>query len=255
MGVDRFLLDTGGRDVVYRLDAQTFRGVDFSGLKADNFGVVGSVFEECDFRGMRVGMLSPGIGDRQSVYRRCDFSGAKIDKVLGGFARFEDCRFDDVVIKNWSAMEASFVDCTFSGKLRSVMFWGAHLERDFPAGYGRIEAGPNEFRGNDFSRCDLQDVSFEHGIDLGAQSLPVGEKYLVIEDGVGVLGRFLEDVGVDALPKRQRIALEVARDSLVSRNQRQAFLIKDRELGPIWDDLRAFCSADAPTADGAPTSS
>jgi hypothetical protein len=70
------------------------------------------------------------------------------------------------------------VDCVFSGKLRKTVFNGTVKPEDQSV----VGRHTNEFRGNDFSRAKLEDVSFRTGIDLERQKLPEGPSYLYLPD-------------------------------------------------------------------------
>ncbi len=73
---------------------------------------------------------------------------------------------------------ARFVDCTFSGTLRKVVFNGS-VRADKSGVFGR---DVNEFRGDDFSRAKSVDVAFRTGSDLDQQRLPGGDEYVFLED-------------------------------------------------------------------------
>ncbi|MFI7603476.1 hypothetical protein [Actinoplanes sp. NPDC049681] len=96
----------------------------------------------------------------------------------------------DVDIRGLGDDHLELVDCVFTGKLRTTVFWDAAPQpeaekryqwalrlfaregRPEPSDYRKLARRPsNEFRGNDFSGAELIDVSFR-GIDLSQQRRP-----------------------------------------------------------------------------------
>src|SRR6266508_2278639 len=131
-------------------------------------------------------MLSGGIGDgmQQSDYFGCVFDGCYLRGISPGRARFVECSFRDVKIFDFKCFQAEFVDCVFSGSLRTVIFDARVDQPDDVLGRTR-----NEFHGNDFRNADLEDVAFRGGIDMAAQALPTGPEYLLVRDAPAALSR------------------------------------------------------------------
>ena len=146
-------------------------------------------------------------------YIDCSFDGARLKSVIAGFSRFVRCSFRDVDIKGLGDDYLELVDCVFTGKLRSTVFWGAppqpnarlryesHLRflaregRSEPPGYRELALREsNEFHGNDFSGAELIGVSFR-GIDLAEQRLPTGAGYLYLPDAEAAINRAVEMIG------------------------------------------------------------
>ncbi|MCW6005679.1 hypothetical protein K1W54_13985 [Micromonospora sp. CPCC 205371] len=90
------------------------------------------------------------------------------------------------------------IDCTFSGRLKKVVFYGRL------GGIYTMESGQrlNEFRGNDFSGADLAQVEFRWGIDLSRQVLPTGSDYVYLPDSAATLARLR--LVVDGWPEADR---------------------------------------------------
>jgi hypothetical protein len=116
-----------------------------------------------------------------------------------GLARFERCSFERAKLDGWQSWHAEFIDCRFSGRVKTVVF-SAGLNDDPTRGPIRTE--PLEFRGNDFHASDLVDVSFSGGIDIGAQLLPDGPEYVRLDVRPATLDRV--DAYVRGLPPGQR---------------------------------------------------
>lgn len=250
--LDSWKINNKGLEGYYQLRNESLRGFDFSRLRAESFSVRDSELVDCDFSGSVFKLFHPGDGSTRNIFRQCNFKDAKINKSMGALARFEDCCFEDVQIKSWDARKAQFVNCTFSGKIKDVMFGGPLPMRDGIETSTLVSptAPDAEFRGNDLSRCELVGVSFEHGIYLTDQKLPTGDGYCFVMDGVKLLDRFLKESPEGEIPDRTRIAVEVTRNSLVDRQQRQLLLIRDRWLEPVWDRLVAMAQDDgAPQAE------
>ena len=156
--------------------AVPIRAVDFSGLSLDDFEAEGTHFTKCDFSGARIEGTF-GLR-RQTVFEDCSFGRARLGHVLPGQARFVRCDFVDLGDLGWSADATEFIDCRFSGFLRGQKFWGRPPGPWQERGALRPPRVTNEFRGNDFSAADLEDVAFVAGIDLDLQVLPSGPQYV-----------------------------------------------------------------------------
>lgn len=144
------------------------------------FSSDGGRFESCTFDKATIQSASFGAGRRMSEYIGCTFDGAKLRMGPGGYARFVDCSFEKTSIDHWFCFAVELVNCTFSGRLRKVIFNG-QLRPDDAEICGRTT---NQFEGNDFSRATLHDVGFRTGIDLTKQQLPDGDGYIFLSDAV-----------------------------------------------------------------------
>jgi len=167
------------------LDHEQVRNVNYSGRKLEMFTAIGSRFEGCRFDKVRFGNFVFGGGMELSEYIECSFDSANFDDYLGGFARFVRCSFRDIDLRRWRCYETELIDSVFTGRLEECIFYGTVPEKDRPW-VGREK---NEFRGNDFSGCDLVDVAFRSGIDLSQQRLPTGPEYLYLPDAAVAIER------------------------------------------------------------------
>ena len=169
--------DMSGFEKIF-LSKERLVGADFSGRRPDMFASAGSRFEDCRFDGMVCDDAAFGAGRITSEYIGCSFDGAILTMGPGGYARFVDCSFENVKIDRWYCEAVELVNCTFSGRLKTVVFNGTlpRHERE------TIHREANQFEGNDFSLAKLIDVGFQTGIDLGKQKLPSGEDYAYLED-------------------------------------------------------------------------
>jgi hypothetical protein len=181
---------------------ERLHGADFTGRTLESFVSSGSTFEQCRFDRARLTSLSFGSGTLTSLYRSCTFDGAHFDMFAAGFARFEDCSFRDVRIRNWQCTAVELINCTFTGRLTRSYFHGTvpEQERQYT---GRVH---NEFHGNDFSGAELYDTDFRSGIDLTRQRLPGGPQYLYIADAPRVIAEVRRRVAVmEELEQRKEL--------------------------------------------------
>lgn len=195
------------------LDHVTQVGADYSGRRLTSLSVRGSRFERCRFDRIRAKGVAFSTGYDLSEYLDCSFDGVRFPSVSAGFSRFVRCSFRDVDIKDLGGDYLELVDCVFTGKLRTTVFWGAPPQpwaekryqsslrffaregREEPPGYRELARRPsNEFHGNDFSGAELIDVSFR-GIDLTRQRLPTGDGYLYLPDAETAINRALDMIG------------------------------------------------------------
>jgi hypothetical protein len=165
------------------LENQVLERMQLSDRRLVQFAAVGSRFLACTFEKLRVERASFGAGTQMSEYTDCKFDGSQFRSASAGRARFVRCSFRDVTLADMFSFTAEFIDCTFSGKLRGVVFNGTVPYED-QASLGRTR---NEFRGNDFSEMDLFDVAFRTGIDLEQQRLPSGRDYVLVRESAAVL--------------------------------------------------------------------
>jgi hypothetical protein len=196
-------------------------GLDFSRRRLD-LNASASLFRGCSFAGVKFGLHNYGGSNRTATeYVDCDFDWVVMSRMQASEnACFERCTFRGAKLSNWRAYHAQFIDCDFSGaQLREVEFTGRpfDVERDRErnrqfwaeeqAKYPNLpplvelERARNEFRGNDFREAKLTRVSFTWGIDVDAQSMPVGPRYLRldrprerIERARAVVARWSDDV-------------------------------------------------------------
>jgi hypothetical protein len=203
---------------------QAFVGLDFSRHAFDVFASVGSRFEACNFDRISVKAASFGEGKTKSEYVGCSFNRAKLSMGPGGFTRFVDCSFREVDIRDWFCFQVEIVDCEFSGKLRRAFFNGR-----VPAPHiGWVGRTTNEFRGNDFSQMDFEDVDFRTGIDLRNQKLPISEGQVFIPDGREAIRRARSAVNtMNDLELRRNVMPHLMRiESALADGQEQFFFSK-----------------------------
>jgi hypothetical protein len=209
------------------LDHVDLREQDYSGRELIQFCAISSRLERCCFQRVRITKAEAcfGAGREMSEFIECSFDGARIE-MGGGHARFLRCSFRDVDIRNWRGHTLELVDCTFSGRLKRGVFFGAVP----PEKQVFLRRDRNEFRGNDFAAMELIDVMFRLGVDLSQQRLPSGSQYLYLPNAARAIMRARAEIitwqpGSDA----QRVALTIVNTlgDETSRGQRQLFLRPD----------------------------
>lgn len=166
-----------------------FDRADFSKLDIGHFCPVKCRFLSCSFAKSHIRNACFGGGPHATLYQDCDFTGLRFRSMACGRARFERCRFEDVRVGIWICMNAEFVDCTFSGHLKTTIFSALDPNVLILPKEERLKHRPNEFRGNDFTRCTYLDVTFRGGIDLSLQRLPDDAKHGVIQDAALAIPR------------------------------------------------------------------
>jgi hypothetical protein len=204
---------SSGSNIV--LTSMDLSDADLSHRKVNYFTAVSSRFTRCDFSGMQVSRGgSFGGGGDYTEYVDCMFDQAAFVHVLAGRATFSRCMFRDVKIRHLFSHEGEFIDCLFTGRIKTAVFNGQ------PQQHGIV---PNpkallRFTGNDFSGAVLEDVGFRTGIDLSRQLLPEGEDYILQLRSEPVLRRAWEIAEALPLedPRRRglRAALRVQLDKL-----------------------------------------
>lgn len=166
-------------------DHAEYSDVDFRGVVFWFMSATASTFVRCRFDRAKIaaGFLSSRI---QTVYRECVFANADLAGVKPGTARFDACDFSHARIDGWRTLEAEFLNCSFAGPLRDVVFFGRPIGTppSIP-----LERDGNEFVGNDFRHADFVDVDFRAGIDITQQLLPTDQGVHLVLDGTDALDR------------------------------------------------------------------
>ncbi|MFI6680470.1 hypothetical protein [Kribbella sp. NPDC050470] len=217
-------VDVGAQDRVV-LSGERLGSADFRGRRFGQFLAEGVRLEGCAFDGAVIENASFGAGRVASEYVGCSFDGAKLRMGPGGFARFVDCSFENTVIENWFCFAVELVGCSFSGRLRKVVFNGTVRSKDREI-TGRTV---NQFERNDFSRAKLVDVAFRTGVDLTKQRLPTGSEYAYLADAASAVRRARIDLNSWEDPdakKRASGVLQVMEED-VADGQRQLLIRAD----------------------------
>jgi len=159
-----------------------------------------------------------------------------------GFARFEDCIFEDSRLDGWLATNAEFVRCTFVGKLTDAVFFG----RPDLIGRWLSRRRINEFAGNDFEQASVWNVDFRYGVALELQRLPADPDLVVIPDAVARADRLQRAAAVGGA--RERLVAGLLADLMrFGRDAGDAMLYRRTTLAWVGRDVedRALAVAGA----------
>ncbi len=100
-----------------------------------------------------------------TVFEDCDFSGLRTTALDAGNSAFVRCRFTDVRVKMWLVVtRARFLDCTFAGEWEANLTAGARWRP-------RVQ-------GNDFTHAT--GMAFYGGVDPYANRFDLGGRHLIL---------------------------------------------------------------------------
>lgn len=223
------------------LSRQQLVSADFGDRDLAQFSAEGCRFEKCRFDNAVIESASFGAGRMTSEYVGCTFDGAKLYMGPGGYARFTDCSFEGTLIEGWFCFAVELVGCTFSGRLKKVVFNGSVP----PEKHDVVGRQINQFEGNDFSRAKLIDVGFRTGIDLTKQRLPTGDDYVLLDDARAAVRRARSAFNAWDDPeakKRARGVLAVMEED-VEAGQSQLLIRVDDYPRPARPSIQALLAA------------
>jgi hypothetical protein len=146
----------------------------YSGAIISKFIAVESEFLNCSFENMKIEDVCFGGGIKQTRYVNCSFDNSVFSSNAPGIARFENCSFKNVQIRNFFCVDVDFVNCIFSGEIKKGNFVGVHSDVD---GSSKI----NEYINNNFEGLKIGDVGFSN-IDLTMQTFSLNSTYAIILD-------------------------------------------------------------------------
>jgi uncharacterized protein YjbI with pentapeptide repeats len=129
-------------------------------------------FRSADLRGAVLGGTSEE-DSRRVTFHDVDFTAADMRGTIYGAAEFLRCKFNHAKLNKVDFQSSTFVDCSFEGELREVLFYrtGFRGER-FP---------PNEMKRVDFRRAKLRWSEFRE-LDLDEVFFPADEGHFVVEN-------------------------------------------------------------------------
>jgi hypothetical protein len=197
------------------IDRDSRSGETFSNLKLDGLTVTESSLHGCSFEDLRARSSYFGAGVRQSTFENCVFRRCTLIFGAVGNARLMGCRFESCRLENMIGTALELIQCTFQDTtIKGGVF---HGKTDDPA----LRRTRNEFRDNDVSGAELDNVDFRGGIDLTRQKLPTGEKYLFVGDTCQALSvvRQLQPSLVDAQELKRCQTLAALLDFCCSTGQ------------------------------------
>lgn len=143
----------------------------------DSVYITAELVDSCTFDKFTVkeGQLSPY--PVQTVFRNCTFRKCRFRMQSVGWARFENCVFEDIDWRKTFMFKTDIVNCKFIG--------GRLLDLVINGESGGRHGEPlhvNQIEDNDFSQTSLEGVGFRRGVDLTKQVLPTGPGYIYWPD-------------------------------------------------------------------------
>jgi hypothetical protein len=205
------------------IDHKVVEGEHFSDLPVRKLTVAnGSTLVRTVFEGLNIRYGSLGGGRQMSEYVDCRFERCHLELEAPGAARLIRCQFASVELVNWFCLNAEFIDCSFSGRLRKVVFDAALRPMD------QVELGRprNRYENNDFRKCTFRDVAFRGGIELDPALLPEEHGGIFLPDAAEAYSAALQQVEAHKNQDVRQYAgafLRVRLDGAV-RGQRQDYI-------------------------------
>lgn len=205
-----------------------------------------TVFEDCDFSRVRIDRLSAAA---PTVFRRCRFDRCRIGTMPPVLVDRVDCEFSGCKIKEWMLRGGDVTGCSFSGVIRSLVFWVSNALRP------GIPFHRNVLAGNDFSRVDFKGAAaFPGGVDLSQNVWPDNpDSFLFLGDGRDLVRRTREAVEAwpDAASRERALSWLSIIGEDVDGGQRDIFVGRAvPEKVPYWDALPQVLADDAGTLGG-----
>jgi uncharacterized protein YjbI with pentapeptide repeats len=162
-----------------------FDGCELHDLRVWRTEFSNVTFRSADLREAVLGGTSKEDSTRNS-FHDVDFTRADMRGSVYGAAEFVRCKFNHAKLNKVDFQSSTFVDCSFEGELREVVFnsRGYKGER-FPA---------NEMKRVDLRRAKLRSTEFR-GLDLSDVLLPEDDDHIVVENYPETLDRLLAYFG------------------------------------------------------------
>lgn len=195
---------------------------DYSNRVVRSASILNSTFIGCNFERLIVkpGSICFGAGKIASEYIDCSFDHSKFVYV-SGIARFVHCSFKNVIINEMFALTMEFIDCFFSGKFKNVVFDIKLQEKDRKI----LGRDTNQFEGNDFSECKLNDnVAFRGGIDFHKQKMPVDDNLLYVYNPDLIQEAKNKLLNLDDRPYQKKLLLSIKSFEMDFREGQRHFL-------------------------------
>lgn len=142
-----------------------------------------------------------------------------VKRLSSSAAEFLNCAFVETVIHELLGAGATFSHCSFSGSVKKGIF--------FPKAKGaRTSRDSSDFEENDFTKCELGDVSFRGGVNLKKQRFSSEQTKLIIERAPALLELLDRELEEDQTSDGVRKLRNFVRRSVVDFGQQQIFVSK-----------------------------
>jgi uncharacterized protein YjbI with pentapeptide repeats len=182
--------------------------------------VWGTAFIDTTFKAtdLRSAVLGGVIEGRRNSFRNVDFSSADLRQTVYEAAEFIRCIFSNSKLDKVDFETSTFVDCSFEGELREVIFNSR--------GFGGEAYPANQMTRVDFRHARLRWSEF-HGLDLDNVYFPEDDEHIVVQNFPEVIDRALKFFGARSDVGSKQIAAVLQNDKRwLGRHQKVGILNK-----------------------------
>jgi uncharacterized protein YjbI with pentapeptide repeats len=210
-----------------------FSSAQLTGLVFTDSSLNDCIFDQCKMKGIRVwatdfsnvrfrsvdlrNSLLGGTNEvKRTTYRNVEFVSADMRGTVYTDTEFTKCDFKKCRLDKVDFQSSAFVDCSFEGELREVLFYRRGFRKgNFPE---------NEMTRIGFTRARLRWTEFR-GLDLNDVSFPEDDEHIVIEDYPGICEYLIERLEAGS-SKGAQVLGAVLRDEKkwLGKNQRVRIL-------------------------------
>lgn len=175
-----------------------FEDATMRSLQITASGFSNIIFRNVDFTGS---FLNSNIRDNGGFYRNVEFINCNLKSTSFSLPVIQDCVFKNCKIDEVQFDGSRLENVVFIGELRSAWFNGHSIYCNKPV-LGILKKFdpknyPNKMQNVDFSRAELTDVTFSHGVDLSQCIFPVGSQYIYISNQSRIYQELKRQIGVD----------------------------------------------------------
>jgi len=213
------------------------RDHDYTNEGLKYFSSDNSKFLNCKFNGINFDEIGFGVGKKVSEYTQCNFDNIQVKNLNIGRARFINCSFLDVKLKEFKLIAGDLIGCRFSGQMENVQINAKPGKLAYIYGE-RL----NIVRQNDFTGVEFSDVEFRYGVDLAMQQFPQGPDYLIIPDAGNVflaMERGIESIE-DAESRHTLLTIIASMRRATDEGQKDYFFSKHGLPKSLQSDYELF---------------
>lgn len=180
-------------------DSLHFTRCDLNNLRLLNCTITNCVFQQCNCESWRVwastvsasqfrvsdlrsSSLGAELDGKRTLYRDVEFDSSDLRDTSHSGVDYSSCRFSRCRIKKVDFGKSSFMNCSFIGELREVVF-------NSPWGAPRPDV---EIRNLDLTQARLRYTAF-HSLDLDSVRFPEDDEHIICENYPAILDELLEE--------------------------------------------------------------
>jgi len=209
---------------------RTVKNRTWTKVKFRELSIYDHLFENCQFIDCEFQHCNIGndVKYKNCLWKNCTFWGQYSS--LGGKGIYDDCRFENMVIKNGLWDNVYFKNCYFSGKMINAYWEGVWSD----SGKAKLT----------FHHCDMRETVFENvtiknGVDFSTTQLPKKSLRLFNNNKSQFSNAFVEVAQSNLFDKDVSIALKIIGDFAVNQHP---VILDDKHLdnypGPISSEKR-----------------